>query len=143
MNAKKVPINDPIAMDFKCPHGDEYIFNIAAWGFLLKIDLSNETFSDAVAKCKEIDPNYSQSDAEKLVFDEDATPWDPHAEHAEEDYSAAEEVVIDMLEESEKKKGLSVDEEYNEALLTPEIYPDAKNEYNIDPKCNLHNMFET
>lgn len=131
VNAKKVPLSEPLAMDFKCSHEDEYIFNIAAWGFLMKLDLSNETFSDAVPKCKQFDSDYAQAGAKDLQYNKDAPPWNPHEDddHAE----SGEAEVLEAMEEKEEKEGLTVDEEYNEALLTPEIYPDAKNDHNIDP----------
>ena len=43
-------------MNFKCSHEDEYIFNVAAWGFLFKLDLATESFSNSSTKCKELDP---------------------------------------------------------------------------------------
>lgn len=129
-------------MDFRCQHADEYIFNIAAWGFLFKLDLATESFSDAVAKCKQLDPFYRQPSLDELEFDENAPPWDPHAGHHDEEEEMEEE-VLELLEEAAEAEGKTANEEYNDALLTPEIYPDAETEYNIDPHCDLHTMFET
>lgn len=56
MNARKTPISPSLAMNFKCSHEDEYIFNVAAWGFLFKLDLATESFSNSSTKCKELDP---------------------------------------------------------------------------------------
>ena len=53
-NAGKTPINKPIAMQFQCNNEKDYIVGLADWGFLFKIDLKLETFSDASTKCSTI-----------------------------------------------------------------------------------------
>jgi hypothetical protein len=58
VNAKRVPINKPLTMQFACKNEKDYISSLEDWGFLFKIDLELEAFSDAQTKCDSIDRKY-------------------------------------------------------------------------------------
>lgn len=118
-------------MQFACKNEKDYISSLEDWGFLFKIDLELEAFSDAQTKCDSIDRKYEQKSVEEIKYSEDAVEVLTNQEDKSDEELRADDQLINETK----------DQEYIDAIMTPEIYPDAVVTYNIDPQCGMHNMF--
>ena len=58
INAKRIPVGQPISMNFKCDDPQAYIYKIEAWGFLYKLDIALGKFSSGKTQCEAIDEHF-------------------------------------------------------------------------------------
>lgn len=68
---------------------------------------------------------------EEIKYSEDAVEVLTNQEDKSDEELRADDQLINETK----------DQEYIDAIMRPEIYPDAVVTYNIDPQCGMHNMF--
>ena len=105
----------PKVMNLRCPLLDDYIFEMAHFGFVYKIDYENKGFTSASAKCEAINEV------------NDAISEQPETE------SMADDARI-LLQDEELQ-------EFYDALMNPDMIP-MPSSHNMDLNCSLDTMWK-